>query len=725
MFQLSYIYYRKLQDLYLTSEVYNGYAHADDNSYDNNYKISLTDPVPMDNGSYPSLTGITDLFQQVESYIMSGDIQNGYFPPNSGVNRTEKALRSFSMTSQGSGFLTLGSSYFDASLGVLQYTLPNLASSFLNSDLDRILASVLQSDETLEDWTYNGLQYEYSAFQSYSSLADNARGVMRQTKCLNVKFITKEPDVSQNFIDPVVQLCAIDGSCRSVDICPSAPSYDARTGQSCDLLHDSLNDNCTTKYVHLMEYLSGQGIVMQTHCKQDLFVRDLYTNPSLTVQQVSNIDLPTANPAGTICLRTDSTCLQDKGLGGASIDVSAVRSTLGVDVYTFYRPMTDYSGDPNSDTFYGELYQKNSTGWYPAWIDCYNVSGLNKSRLMSWTGWDPARVAAVKDTLLGREHGYGSTPDLSVLGREAVWSDASYRPTGFSYRCGTSSCVGSNGETVQCPGGLCNVAVQGAAVHAVAVALSNSSVYFCASGVAEALVLCPARLTNDSVLVEVRNNLWYCKADCQRAVLLKYIGKHSFRYRTLVEGVLGFTASDRNQIGLSPTSNAANGYSQKDAFRLVHWLVSRQVLGSGKALPGAIYNSFWTPPDGFSSTYMSRHSLYPYTTLTLYDYVNYVSQAATMRSQPLSTCINQPVTINNCDNQHTTSLASCVSALKRASAYTAGPGEAVLVRLTALQLTSPYLMHWADASRPSRDQFVDWLLSPTRCAETLQSEAVC
>eukprot|EP00960_Hanusia_phi_P019602 579032-Hanusia_phi.AAC.2 len=34
-------------------------------------------------------------------------------------------------------------------------------------------------------------------------------------------------------------------------------------------------------------------------------------------------------------------------------------------------------------------------------------------------------------------------------------------------------------------------------------------------------------------------------------------------------------------------------------------------------------------------------------------------------------------------------------------------------------------MHWAASARPARDTYIDWLLSPLRCQETLQAEAVC
>eukprot|EP00960_Hanusia_phi_P001813 51850-Hanusia_phi.AAC.1 len=545
---------------------------------------------------------------------------------------------------------------------------------------------------------------------------------MLQTKCLNVNFNTTEPGVVQNLIDPVVSLCDAAGTCRSINVCNPAAAYDERTGQSCDLLHASVDDNCTTQFLHLSSYLGGQSIVMQEHCKEVLFVRDLYVNSSLPVRDIARLDLDTANPAGSICLRTDSTCFQDQGLLGASIDVATVQSVQGVDVYAFYRPLAGGGGDPNSNLFYGPLYQKGSTAWYPPWVDCYNVNGLNKSRLLDWTGWYPARVAAVKNALLQNNAG---KPDLSVLDKEAIWSDVTHRPSGLSERCNRTSCVSSTGVARPCPAGVCNVTLAGSGVHAVALVLHNRTELFCASGVAAALSLCPGRPTNDSVLVMVRNNLWYCKSDCQRVLKIKYIGRHLFKYRFLTESVLGFTASDRISIGLSPTSSAALGYSQKDAFRLVHYLVSRQVLGSGNALPSAMYSTFWTPPSTVSQNFMAANARYPWSVLTLYDYTNYKAQAASMRSQPLSSCINQPVSVPSCTNTHVDTLATCVQNLKRPSAPIANPLESVLTRMAGSQVTSSYLMHWAASSRPSRDTYIDWLLSPLRCQQTLQSEAIC
>ncbi|EKX44182.1 hypothetical protein GUITHDRAFT_109967 [Guillardia theta CCMP2712] len=163
----------------------NAYARSEDNSLDNNNKISLTDPVPRDDGSYPPLTDISDIFQQVENYILSGDVRPG-------VKRTEKALLSFSMTrctpsptSQVYFLVNLETSIFCFSIFFILTLLVSLTisvlciqhSSFFNAELDRILGPVLHPDEELADWGYLGLQYEYSdgAFESgYASLAELA-----------------------------------------------------------------------------------------------------------------------------------------------------------------------------------------------------------------------------------------------------------------------------------------------------------------------------------------------------------------------------------------------------------------------------------------------------------------------------------------------------------------------------------------------------------------------
>ena len=354
---------------------------------------------------------------------------------------------------------------------------------------------------------------------------------MRMTKCLNVNFNTSEPGVNQNFIRPFVRLLDQNAGGEDIYVCDSDVGYDRRTGQSCGLMHDSLDDNCSTRFVYLREYNNGEGIVVQTHCKQPLFVRDLVEDDKRKIADLSRLDLDTANPAGAICLRTDSTCLQGGGLEGSSVGVVSVVPTLGVEVQTFYREMQ--SGDPNSDKFYGPLYQKASTRWYPAWVDCYGVPGVNKSNLQAWTGWDKARVEQAREILLARENAESSSPNLQVLDLEAIWNSSSTRPVSFSVRCNVSSCTTSAGVSFDCGSdGQCNVRMDNMAVHAVSLRLTEPSVYFCASSEAQARERCPARRTNDSVLVEIRNNLWYCKADCVRKTLLKYVGKHSISGRT-------------------------------------------------------------------------------------------------------------------------------------------------------------------------------------------------
>ncbi|EKX36144.1 hypothetical protein GUITHDRAFT_117652 [Guillardia theta CCMP2712] len=717
--RLSYVYYRTLKDLYLTDEDYNEFANAvDSGGNSNNDKVFKTNAVPRDDGTYPFYddSDIPGIFQQVVNYMMSGSVRDGYFPPGSGVNRLSKAMGSFTKTSLSDGFLDLGPAYFDPSLGVLQYTLPTLAPSFFEAELDRILAGVLKQEDDLQDWKDIGLEYEYDAFKDYATLADLSTGTMRMTKCLNVNFNTSEPGVNQNFIRPFVRLLDQNAGGEDIYVCDSDVGYDRRTGQSCGLMHDSLDDNCSTRFVYLREYNNGEGIVVQTHCKQPLFVRDLVEDDKRKIADLSRLDLDTANPAGAICLRTDSTCLQGGGLEGSSVGVVSVVPTLGVEVQTFYREMQ--SGDPNSDKFYGPLYQKASTRWYPAW---------------AWTGWDRARVEQAREILLARENAEGSSPNLQVLDLEAIWNSSSTRPVSFSVRCNVSSCTTSTGVSFDCGSdGQCNVRMDNMAVHAMSLRLTEPSVYFCASSEAQARERCPARRTNDSVLVEIRNNLWYCKADCVRKTLLKYVGKHSIKYRGLREDVLGFTPSDRSAIGLSDTSNARDGYSQKDSFRLVHHLMRKQIFGSGNALPGSIYNSVWMKPSALSASFMDRHSLYPFQALTLYDYVNYVEQADTMRKQPLDTCINQAVDVTECSKDqitgqrvHRSSLEQCASELKRRSSLVANPGYAVLVKLRGEELTSSHLLHWAAASRPERDRFVDWVTSAGRCSETRQSEAVC
>ena len=88
------------------------------------------------------------------------------------------------------------------------------------------------------------------------------------------------------------------------------------------------------------------------------------------------MELDVANPPGDICLRTDSTCLRDsQQLGGFFTPVDLVQSVRGVDNYAFYRDGTAGSRDPNADEFCSAEYPRTSTRWYPAWVDCFNVTG--------------------------------------------------------------------------------------------------------------------------------------------------------------------------------------------------------------------------------------------------------------------------------------------------------------------------------------------------------------
>jgi hypothetical protein len=276
--RLSYVYYRTLKDLYLTDEKYNKFANiVDSDGNSNNDKILQTDAVPRDDGTFPFYndTDIPGIFQQVENYIISGNVSEGYFTPGSGVDRLAKAMKAFAKTSLSEGFLDLGPAYFDPSVGVMQYAILTLVPSFFDDELNRILEGVLQQEEDLLDWTYSGMNYEEKAFKDYTSLADHSTDTMRMTKCLNVNFNTSEPGVSQDFFDPVVRLLSQGGEGRDISVCKTDVGYDKRTGQSCGLMYDSLDDNCSTRFVYLREYDNGNGIAVQTHCKQPLFVRDL------------------------------------------------------------------------------------------------------------------------------------------------------------------------------------------------------------------------------------------------------------------------------------------------------------------------------------------------------------------------------------------------------------------------------------------------------------------
>eukprot|EP00960_Hanusia_phi_P019603 579032-Hanusia_phi.AAC.3 len=86
-----------------------------------------------------------------------------------------------------------------------------------------------------------------------------------------------------------------------------------------------------------------------------------------------------------------------------------------------------------------------------------------------------------------------------------------------------------------------------------------------------------------------------------------------------------------------------------------------------------MYSKFWTPPSTVSQNFMAAGDRHPWSVLTLYDFANYCAQAGVMRLQPLSWCINQPVSVGSCTG-HLASLASCVSRLKRASAQIRGTG---------------------------------------------------
>ncbi|EKX32200.1 hypothetical protein GUITHDRAFT_121622 [Guillardia theta CCMP2712] len=724
---LTYVQLRKLQSRYNHDWAYNQYTTSSDVISDST-KITNTDPVYQDDGGLPADDGIPALLTQVLHFILSGDINLGYAAANSGVNRTARANLAFQRADFAADFLSRDKQYFDATSGILQYNFPNIFRRFLDSELDSILSSVLREDEPLEDFTYGDVQYNGALFRKYQSLIrDNT---LQTTACLYSNFPNYEPGITKNLDqDPEVRLCDSAQNCRSINVCNPTPSYDQRTGQSCDLLHASQDDRCTNTYLNAPGVNGGNNISMQTHCKQFLFVRDIQSavNPSLTSVQFTTIDLDVTNPAGDICLRTDSTCLRDsQSLGGFSTPVDLVQSVRGVDIYVFYRDGTAGSRDPNADEFYSAEYPRTSTRWYPAWVDCFNVTGVNKSHLLSWTGWDAETVGSVQSTLNSWYAGTGQQPNFAVLSNEAIWSRYGARPTGVSTRCSTDSCTTILGSVSPCPGKVCNVARDNSLVHAIALHLQNATEIFCASSATDALSKCPLRSVNQSVLAEIMDNLWICKSDCARVPLLKYIGKHLYRYRRIDESVLGFTSSDRNYIGLTGQSSAANGYTQKDAFRLMHFLVSRQITSGNGLLPSDLYNQLWITPDFLSLAFMDTNDKYPDTTLNLYELNSYRAQAETMRLQPLDKCINQIVKTTECTPaSHRESLKSCLAQYKRKSASVADLEQSVLTKLTAAQVTSMHSLHWAKAARPSRDQYLDWVLSDMRCEETLQSEAVC
>eukprot|EP00960_Hanusia_phi_P065670 766177-Hanusia_phi.AAC.2 len=129
-------------------------------------------------------------------------------------------------------------------------------------------------------------------------------------------------------------------------------------------------------------------------------------------------------------------------------------------------------------------------GTRPGWRLLQRARPANKSHLQDWTGWDPARVAAVKDAILKNNAG---KPDLSVLDKEAVWSDASHRPSSLSRRCNLTHCTDSAGSVSTCSKGVCPVGIPGSAVHAVALVLHNRTELYCAKGVGAATALCPGR----------------------------------------------------------------------------------------------------------------------------------------------------------------------------------------------------------------------------------------
>ncbi|EKX34936.1 hypothetical protein GUITHDRAFT_118870 [Guillardia theta CCMP2712] len=333
-----------------------------------------------------------------------------------------------------------------------------------------------------------------------------------------------------------------------------------------------------------------------------------------------------------------------------------------------------------ADRFYGPLYKQQTTTWYPAWVDCYNVSGIAKSQLQVKTGWDVPTVESVISSIQSR---YVQKPDLSILNKEAIWADAP-RPTGMSNWSNTTQCVGTHGDVTVCLGGVCNVKMASVLVHTIAMVLSNKAEVFCASNYDEALAKCPLRSANQSILIEVRNNMWQCKSDCVRANS-------------------STSASRTSGTALSIRGSKAQGYTHKDALRLL-----------------------WISPDVVSKNFMNAGDRYSYETLTLYNLNSYKSQAITMRQQPLSSCINQPVSITDClpySNRET--LKQCLSHYERLSAFVAESGESVLTRLSADQVLSPYTAHWVDSERPERDRYIDWVLGDGRCQEASQSDAVC
>ena len=117
--------------------------------------------------------------------------------------------------------------------------------------------------------------------------------------------------------------------------------------------------------------------------------------------------------------------------------------------------------------------------------------GVNKSHLLSWTGWDAETVASVQSTLnswyTGTGQPAGQQPNFAVLSNEAIWSRYGAHPTEVSTRCSTDSCTTSLGLLSPCSGKICDVTRENSLVHAIALHLHNATEIFCTSSATDAL----------------------------------------------------------------------------------------------------------------------------------------------------------------------------------------------------------------------------------------------
>lgn len=431
-YKVSYIEARAIitaNDLYRSDDSYRQFVLSSQLPNDPNDAVVNTVPLLTDSGSYPFLQSSKSIFEMVKNYLLHGQIDMDYFSsPNLYNDKYKKAKLSFtSVIEDGKQLSEQIGDFYNSRDGVVYYRFDRLSTPVTEevaaAELQRIASQFKL--ESLVD--VSNLDPEDPVFASYASQVleiKNGVKVFKQSKCVNPDvFAEGYPDHRNE--DANVQVCDSSlGRCRYINICPGdSQTYDARTGQSCNLQYRSKDDielilnqvmprsdivetdffyqrdtvkhwvDTNQDYIRFSgEYSAHQfigfgrpAVSISTGLGDTLpevcYRSDVYrNNPDFCGYQ--NYSLISQH-IGKICIRTDSSCL-----GNSSVSVEVASALDGVELMAFYR-LNPTKKNPNDASFYSDIRKRiireidpNLADYYPAWIDCHGAFGEVKGQQM-------------------------------------------------------------------------------------------------------------------------------------------------------------------------------------------------------------------------------------------------------------------------------------------------------------------------------------------------------